>query len=288
MRTLAYKAIQHNIQTNFVEAMAGTNYRSFFLLTLEDRPRRNLWKASKGKPLGLEVMHAFHVATALYYHGNGTLHSVWGQHWSGLDQRDLLFRRNPACKLARNVDAGFHLMFIKVRRCYQMLRGFEHVERRKFDFVIRLRPDVLVMRPVLHVSKMNILPEEVGIPDGVTGYYVNDHLAVCAHPKSCDAYFLLHNTYEECHGELPWTHNPSVNVLYELQSHNVSVHLLDLPYTLFRPCPLGASQECNRLDYRVCRRRMDGKLQCNDNVNRRYIPECKEVSRNICSSRKTP
>jgi len=271
VRSFSYAPIQEDLLTKLVQAMAGENFRSFVLLTLQDSPRQGA--AVDSEPLSSALLQAFHTVTAGFYNGNGSLHSVWGEPWHGYQWNRFAVQNNTACRFTRKrPNSRWQEQWMKVQRCYQMLRDFERGPRGlRFAYVVRLRPDVLILRPARHVSEMKIGPGEIGIPKGIVYTSgLNDHLAVCRGSTACGAYFNIFDRYTKCNGTLDFG-NDSGNMFLAsvLKKQHVKVRLFVLIYTLFRSCPEGAAMSCAR-------------LKTLNKIGVRHMNTCKEMSAHFC------
>merc|ERR1719440_124137 len=118
--------------------MGGSNFKSFFLLTLEDDPRPKCSVCSRFDAPGLseEVrrdVQQFHGAAVAVFHANGSLQSLQQDSWNGIRATDfdLGTQKNDGCKPFPDSHWGgvtlsrWQGQWVKVANAYMMMQKYE-------------------------------------------------------------------------------------------------------------------------------------------------------------------
>jgi len=130
-----------------------------------------------------------------------------------------------------------------------MLRSYEEKHNLAFRYIVRIRPDIIILSTWPRVFDMEIQPGEAVVPMGITMGVapVNDHMFFCEGQSAvCSAYFNVVDAYVDCHGRPYFGHGDGSDLLYmTLVKNNVTPKKIVFPYTIFRPCKNAA--DCYRL-----------------------------------------
>jgi len=149
------------------------------------------------------------------------LESAYGKHEGGPAVRIEVTNSNcvcqSSCSITAKCDEGrrnwmqFIKQFHNVHSAWQMLLEHEAGVGRQFDWVIKVRNDMLWfdVRQLRHLDLLDgsiFVPE--GIMTGVNSYQdLNDHVFVCKHrvPNRCERYFTeVPRAYQRCVEGEPW------------------------------------------------------------------------------------
>jgi len=190
--------------------------------------------------------------------------------------------------------------YAKLASCYRMIEQRELSYNFQFQYIVRLRPDMLFLSPVpplkqlfprvgrrrgrghargrgrANASNSVIIPIAVGGAH-YKGVSYNDHMAVCSRSAAA-AYFLVSEDIRRCSGNFTAMFGYSLGTALfggKLEKHNANVQRMRFAYSLMR---LGARcrADCTRL-YSL----WQGAL-CNDTC-KQYVAQCKQLEVAICT-----
>lgn len=213
----------------------------FFLFGVWDDVRRNNTINENEYSILTEVVSEFNPAAALL-----------------LEEGDS-FRVNKNCKMPRGWESTssrlrrWYFQWVKVKACYGLMERYERESGSTFDFMVRIRPDLLFLQPL--TPSLMFQQKKITVPEGIIGHGpggINDHIAAC--PRAlCSSYFDIVGTYDNCAGlwESYMGHSAGGNddgaVLLgnHLSSLGITVEEVRIDYTIYRGCPEGP--ECQRL-----------------------------------------
>jgi hypothetical protein len=289
VRTFAYEEVRQRILQHFINGLAGSmSFKTFMVAGSEDDPRpgfKTMSNSSCKSHLSSWLQH-FNPAAAACYNSHGVLrayHSDEDWRWARAHNPGLLFERNNHCKVIQNgtnisaltLNRWFG-QWSKVRAIYGMMQDYEHMFGCTFEYVARLRPDIVALRHFDPLAKWNLTADEIAVPEGVvyTGPGgLNDHMAICrrvaGNSHACDRYFDMSGEYSRCQGLLDFKIDDGNQLLgMAMQSHAINVRKVSLIYTMLRPCSPNehspTSTQCHRVPVV-------------------YQSLCENVSKSICS-----
>lgn len=213
---------------------------SFFLLAVWDDERNKLHLNENEYSRTAEVVSGFSPSAALV-----------------IKEGDK-FPLNENCKMPSGWKSTssrlrrWYFQWTKVKTCYKLMDNYEKKSGGAFDFMVRVRSDLLFLQRLM--TSLMFQPQKIIVPKGIVGHArggINDHIAAC--PRAlCSSYFEIVDTYEHCTG--PWESymghaagGDDGNVLLSnhLNSLGAAVQEVFIDYTIYRACPVGP--ECHRL-----------------------------------------
>lgn len=148
---------------------------------------------------------------------------------------DFFYGHPPSSEALRWCSSGFYrhesaLQLLHVQSAFRMLRDYERRWSRRFDWVVRLRTDAMLLAPLPHFST---LPEGAHLVYGMVSVPVNDHTVVVSRAHA-PAYFDLADELVCNRSAAPLEDNKLL-VLNRLRAHGVPTWTLHMPYVLTRP-----------------------------------------------------
>lgn len=160
---------------------------------------------------------------------------------------------NPQCALGcdmnKNKPMRVLTQYTRNRDAWRLLLEWEMAHSRVFDWVVKVRPDLLWLEPFPWQLAERGATAELGVPRGVMSskpefVRYNDHVFMCRRNR-CEPYFeQLASRYEhdKCSFTLPW---PYQSQLFDFPGarNETSLALIDVAYTIAK---LGGP-ECERL-----------------------------------------
>ena len=200
--------------------------------------------------------------------------------------RDIAQRRTPRASLSE-----------KLAVCYDVVERHEAETGKAFDFVWRLRADMLVIVSPTTLPVALVSMREVAAciePVGVAGKTMNEHFNICSR-RAAEKYFSTpFRDYEKCDGDLRdvagyrwdqpgFLQSPLASVL---RRFDVELRPFPFYYTLLRP-----GESCLAVD--ECGRLGSGHIhgateQCLRDIHRaeydRAKVECEGLRREICGT----
>lgn len=147
----------------------------------------------------------------------------------------------------------FYETHSKLRACYQAVAAFEEAHALRFDWVVRMRPDIWFFGKLPAYCSM--APSKISFPVGVVGCgyspCINDHMAFM--PRSlAHHYFDIASDMQTCEGVKSLSKHWKNYNLWRLMDHGVPLAEPSplIPYTLLRPCGNASAAtyypECHR------------------------------------------
>ena len=229
IRTFAYREVRDLMVTNMIHALAGNlTFKSFAVLGIEDDPRkkdrrekRRSWMMQsctrQGQMSFESWFSAFQMAFAGFYSSDGQFCDFYSNEewrWQDADRDRMVFKHNSKCSLMPpRWNAGSTLkrwgsQWLKVQAAYRMMQAYEQENACVFQYLVRLRPDVVHLSPAPALLNFGLHDHQVVVPAGIVGHLrggLNDHIAMCfrgnvTFDNSCEAYFTLWDRYAACNG----------------------------------------------------------------------------------------
>lgn len=240
IRTFAYREVRDLMVTNMIQALAGNlSFKSFAVLGIQDDPRLNdvisvnrrekhkTWmmpKCTRQGQMSFESwFSAFHMAFAGFYLNDGEFCDFYSNEdwrWKDADRNRLVFEQNMNCSVkpprwkAGGLLKRWGSQWLKVQAAYRMMQAYERENACVFQYVVRLRPDLVHLSPAPAVLNFGLHHHQVVVPAGIVRHLrggLNDHIAVCFRGNdtladSCEVYFTLWDRYAACNGtrDLGW------------------------------------------------------------------------------------
>ena len=229
VRTLAYPEVRDLMVTNMIQALAGNlSYKSFAVLGIEDDPRasnrrekQRTWvmpNCTRHGQMSFESWFAaFHMAFAGFYSKDGQFCDFYSNEdwrWQDADRNRMVFEHNNQCSLkpphwnAGSVLKRWGSQWLKVQAVYRTMQAYERENACVFQYVVRLRPDVVHLSPAPALLNFGLHEHQVVVPAGIAGHLpggLNDHIAICfrgndTFDNSCEVYFNVWDRYAACNG----------------------------------------------------------------------------------------
>jgi len=267
VRTLGYDAILQNLVETMRSFAGHGSYRSFLLLTLQDQgaPYKGGFDTQYfgARPLNfgavpsqiVRMLPQLNAVSLAAYHANGSAAvSIGAFTWSGFQSTCFKPRSTAQCR--PKVQTHIDLQFAKIEACGTMMAEYEQSPRqRPFDYVVKLRPDIMFIQPDRFPSleRMQLKRAQIVLPTQLWTNGPNDHFAICRGGASttCSSLFSPAVLFRTCSAidaaefALPGHPNewskPWLAEYYERSCHRLAEY--PFQYAIFRPCPVGAHAE---------------------------------------------
>lgn len=279
-RSFGYGSVRENVRKNFLTPfLKGLSYRSFFVLGVVDDPR--LHTAIPGST-HISSMDSSQMRFALEdWKGECAIvedgEKVTG-HWGnfGAPQTLQSMKFYPKGHDVRSFSGGgchgrnkdlsrWGSMQTRLHNCFQLVKEYESARSTSFDKIMFTRPDLLFVGAVPSLADFKLGRKDVFIPEGVVLQQYNDHMFVCGSER-CDSYFDVLRKLESGKNMSLKTglcHSDALDSLMHAAFSQFHVQRKPLPYTLMRPCPVGAEcirlfqkkmygQACQQMSDRIC------------------------------------
>ena len=203
IRTFAYREVRDLMVTNMIQALAGNlSFKSFAVLGIEDDPRKEdrrenqrtwmLPNCTRQGQMSFESwFSAFQMAFAGFYSNDGQFCDFYSNEdwrWQDADRDRMVFKHNSKCSLMPpRWNAGSTLkrwgsQWLKVQAAYRMMQAYERENACVFQYLVRLRPDVVHLSPAPALLNFGLHDHQVVVPAGIVGHLrggLNDHIAMC-------------------------------------------------------------------------------------------------------------
>ena len=281
VRTFAYRKVRDLMVTNMIQALAGNlRFKSFAVMGIEDDPRasnrrekQRTWmmpKCTRDGQMSFESWFAaFHMAFAGFYSKDGQFCDFYSNEdwrWQDADRNRMVFKHNSKCSLkpprwnAGSVLKRWGSQWLKVQAVYRMMQAYERENACVFQYVVRLRPDVVHLSPAPAVLNFGLHDHQVVVPAGIVGHLpggFNDHIAVCfrgndTFDNSCKVYFNVWDRYAACNGtrNLGWD-DGTWFLGQTMKQFGINAKEVELEYTIMPFCDSKSDKayvfQCSRL-----------------------------------------
>lgn len=176
--------------------------------------------------------------------------------------------RSVPCRLSHDTTFNWFSQFHSVQLAWHKLQQYEQERRSYFEWVVKLRPDLLFFEPL---PKLDSLARTAAyVPHGVMTrspqwQTLNDHVMLCPH-SLCGRYLDAVLAYTACrHNNMSAFNPPQLH--FTRNFANGTLRIVELAYTLARP----KRPECRRLD---CSVRDSYSTGCLVPRLRSFVPAC--------------
>jgi hypothetical protein len=172
----------------------------------------------------------------------------------------------------------------KLAKCFHTVKDYEAEKGVKFDYVIRIRPDMMFARDLPPPSQMLAGNSAIGIPFGIGGKRgFNDHAVVCK-MEACPAYFLPPDDYDACNGSFIKQFKYGLGVGHQGPAQN------RIGYEKWDLINMNMKRPGRAMVYTLVRdRELDGRKACIVACGRmapEYWKTCTKVGRQTCRGEK--
>jgi|11BtaG_2_1085332.scaffolds.fasta_scaffold01040_6 hypothetical protein len=152
------------------------------------------------------------------------------QHDFGLS--DNLHNSKMSLNGLKNMTLGF-------KRVYDLMKNYETKTRKKYDLIIKIRPDIMLNKPLrrnlLNMKSDFILffgnPVPITNYDGVKKYYHNfralDIISICTNDDASYGVYGLYENFEKYYKKKTWHHSPYLDFVIDRNiPFNISLRYL--------------------------------------------------------------
>ena len=282
VRTFAYRKVRDLMVTNMIQALAGNlSYKSFAVLGIEDDPRdpkrrekQRTWmmpNCTRHGQMSLESWFAaFHMAFAGFYSKDGQFCDFYSNEdwrWQDADRNRMVFEHNNQCSLKPprwndgSVLKRWGSQWLKVQALYRTMQAYERENACVFQYVVRLRPDVVHLSPAPALLNFGLHDHQVVVPAGILRSHLpgrlNDHIAVCfrgndTFDNSCEVYFNVWDRYAACNGTRDLGGDDGAWFLGQtMKQFGINAKEVELEYTIMPFCDSKSDEayvfQCGRL-----------------------------------------
>lgn len=288
LRTFALQSIRDQTLA-WMQSISGANtMETFFVLTLQDKQTNSYFgaKSLSFTELPHEVKKDFKrfnmKSAAIFSSDSSRKVENLGWQWSELQGK--LSSLNTTCSV--KVEPWIDKQFIKHEICASMIDSYEEFTTRSYDYVVRIRPDLMFVNPKRQpsIDTLNLKYGDVLLPSKLWLPGPNDHFAICrGSAKDCVMAFSQHAMFRSCQGSTPFasTQDPrkQMPTWFGHYLHIMCYRIKEYPfeYAVFRNCPVGSHG-----DKQVgCQ-----MLKMIDRHNK-LIQKCKVESQALCAVNRT-
>lgn len=231
LRTLVHPAVYTSIATNVMGPLLQGDVRpSLFTLV--------------GTPVSLDDQGRRYASIILQSVLNHTVLELLSPRVPSMNRRcTVQARYNSLSKASyRSLWVG---QWERVAYAYQRILRYEAENSLHFRWIIKLRPDLVFLKPIDLNSFVPNSTVGVNVGYGIVGRgCMNDHVAMCSRPV-CSSYFEPYVDYARCNGS--WSTSAGYDLGKDRGSqllrnrmlkHGVQLKAVPVYYTLFRSCAL--------------------------------------------------